>query len=122
MKTVLTSGGKPAKRFCVNGHDTYECDRDNTGRCILCSRASSRARERPRTSWPRQNSMNEPRLAWLPLRDALASHGLDLKIDGTVRRRWAARGIPLSVADHLCCTLLLMHPFEVYGDDWWAVA
>jgi hypothetical protein len=114
--------GRTSKRFCSQGHDTYECGRAGSGQCKQCHRAVSRQSRRQlrRATWPRQNSMDEPCLAWLPLRDALASQNLLATIDGTVRRRWSARGIPLSVVDHLCCTLLLCHPFEVYGEDWWA--
>jgi hypothetical protein len=108
------------KRFCVRGHDTHKVGRNNNNTCRECHRVTARERRLGRRI-PTARSAPEQMFAYEPLRAILVSRGLEGRIDGPARRRWAARGVPLSVVDRLCCKVLLMHPFELYGDEWWAL-
>jgi hypothetical protein len=123
---------QPPKQFCLRGHDTYVVGRNSQGRCVACRQMTNRkanrkyslthGRYRDRKSpWPRQ-LRDEPRLAFEPLKMVLDRLELLSSIDCTVRKRWAARGVPVSTVDHICCTMLLRHPSEVYGEDWWGAA
>jgi hypothetical protein len=79
----------------------------------------SRYRDRA-NPWPRQ-LRDEPRLSFEPLKMALDHRELLTGIDYTIRKRWAKGGVPISTVDHICCTLLLKHPSEVYGPAWFEI-
>jgi hypothetical protein len=105
-------------RFCPRGHDTHATGRIN-GRCKACHGLTSHSRRR-HAFWPR-GGRSEPRLPWEPLRSVLERKDCLALFESNTKTRWSSNGVPLSVVDHLCCTLLLVHPFEVYGADWFQV-
>jgi hypothetical protein len=131
MSGWTTPTGSPAKQFCLRGHDTHVVGRNSQGRCVACRQKTNRkanlkytlthSRYRDRKSpWPRQRG-DEPRLSFEPLKMVLDHLELLSSIDCTVRKRWSERGVPVSTVDHICCTMLLRHPSEVYGPEWFEI-
>lgn len=107
------------KQFCHRGHDTFDPrGRTNDGQCRLCRNIQAgKYRKACKIVMPKASRI-EPKVPWEPLRAALTAKRMLKGIDPTTKLRWAATGIPLSIADHLSCNLLHRHPFEIYGPEW----
>jgi hypothetical protein len=46
MGRPLGSKNQTKKQFCLKGHDTFECGRDNKGYCNICKKESTKGRSR----------------------------------------------------------------------------
>lgn len=121
--------GRPPLRFCVNGHDTWECGRRPSDyRCVSCHRDSANRWKRNRRSehLPLEAARaglraRPPTLPWEPLRSLLEGRGLLGRVGPASKSEWSRWGIPPETADALSCRLLDRHPSEIYGDAWWAI-
>lgn len=84
-----------------------------------CDECKARKSEYARL-WRDQEGLRARCFDFAPLERIILGRDLALNTvaSGTSVKEWRLRGIPWDRADTLCCKLG-MHPFDVYGEDWY---
>jgi hypothetical protein len=108
------SKGIYPKRYCVRGHDISIMGRYASGECKRCA-------GRPRDYI--ELLVTQEMLPIAPLRRAMDQAGVSVNSTGeSLSRqmsRYQRRGeIPLLLADELCVKILGVHPYDVWGPEW----
>ncbi len=115
-----------SKRYCVNGHDTaYWGRRRNSGQCVKCHRITSNLNK---NGVKTVHVPYAPVVPYLPRWEAgvvdgygpSARNALPDKVQRAIYRGARAGGFTVAAADEIACALG-MHPFEIWGSDWWTV-
>jgi hypothetical protein len=106
--------GRPPSRYCLRGHDTFECGRNKSHGCKECDRLRH-VGELP---------LPVARLPFEPLDVVMRQKGLSYNSFGVAGSRSIARykhnGLTWEAADEWACRLGY-HPLELWGQTWYAV-